>query len=154
TRYLSNTGSSNNPAWAQVDLASGVTGNLPVTNLNGGTNATSGTFWRGDGSWQAPTSAAVGVYAGYVGADGSTGNVLPAGFSVSKTGTGKYEVTTGLGVAGATRLSAIVTPYDSVSNGARIEDSGGSGSKFIVQIFTSSSGSGADGAFFFIAAKN
>ena len=36
TRYLSNTGSSNDPAWAQVNLANGVTGSLPqasVTNL-------------------------------------------------------------------------------------------------------------------------
>lgn len=33
TRYLSNTGSSNNPAWAQVDLTNGVTGDLPFSNL-------------------------------------------------------------------------------------------------------------------------
>lgn len=39
TRYLSNTGSSNNPAWAQVALASGVSGTLPVA--NGGTGITS-----------------------------------------------------------------------------------------------------------------
>jgi len=38
TRYLSNTGSSNNPAWAQVNLANGVTGTLPIG--SGGTNAT------------------------------------------------------------------------------------------------------------------
>jgi hypothetical protein len=37
TRYLANTGISNNPAWSQIDLTNGVTGVLPVA--NGGTNA-------------------------------------------------------------------------------------------------------------------
>jgi hypothetical protein len=38
TRVLTNTGTSNNPAWAQVTLTTGVTGTLPVA--NGGTGAT------------------------------------------------------------------------------------------------------------------
>lgn len=37
TRYLSNTGTSNNPAWAQVDLTNGVTNLLPSG--NGGSDA-------------------------------------------------------------------------------------------------------------------
>ena len=40
TRYLSNTGASNNPAWAQVNLANGVTGTLPVGNGGTGTATT------------------------------------------------------------------------------------------------------------------
>jgi len=45
TRYLSNTGASNSPAWAQVNVANGVTGTLPIA--NGGTNATSFTQSNG-----------------------------------------------------------------------------------------------------------
>jgi hypothetical protein len=110
TRVLTNTGSSNVPAWAQVTLTSGVSGTLPIG--NGGTGATTltdGGVLLGNGTG---TMVAMAVLADgeIVVGDGTTDPVALAAFSSS---TGTLKVASGGTGASSLTDKAVLISQDS-----------------------------------------
>ncbi len=105
TRYLSNTGTDNNPAWALVNLANGVTGTLPVA--NGGTGATTLTgILLGNGTSAVTALASTG-----------TGDVVRA--------TSPTLVTPTLGAATVTTISVSAIQVLGAQGAAVADASGG-----------------------------
>lgn len=104
TRYLSNTGTSNNPAWTQVDLTNGVSGYLPVA--NGGTglgSLTSHGILLGDGTSSVAT---------IVGTDGQIVVGQTSSFPLYKTMSGDAT----LAASGALTIAADAVTFAKMQN--------------------------------------
>ena len=107
SRVLTNTGTNNNPAWAQVTLTTGVTGTLPVGNGgSGATSLTDGGILLGSGT-AAVTAMSVLADGEIVVGDGSTDPVALAAFS-SSTGTLKVA-SGGTGASSLTDKAVLIS---------------------------------------------
>ncbi len=76
-----------------INLASYVTGNLPVANLNSGTGASATTFWRGDGTWATPAGTGIQSATGTLNRLTVTPGVNPV-FDIAATYIGQNSITT------------------------------------------------------------
>jgi len=128
TRYLSNTGASNNPAWSQIALATGVSGTLPVA--NGGTSSTSLTQYNVliGNNVSAIATAAPSATAGVpLVSQGAAANPAFGTAVVAGGGSGRTTHTAYAVICGGTTTTAAQQSIASVGTSGQVLTSNGAG---------------------------